>query len=867
MRGVWPAVAMVLAVFATVLMMSGVVVAETPVSAGATATITLPDLQILVPTDDISIGTNPETNDRQLQYTHITWDAGTGPFAIKPHYNADTGISTFVQDIYRRTGPETWAIDHTVPVAVNGTFDPPSDYRFPLTRFTLNVANPDGTPGALVAVSPKTDYCITADTYVGGVPHTPNQTSPPQDNCTSPSKLLGFSVGWGDEYDQTDNGQPIDLTGVPDGTYVLQATVDPQHVFTESDSTNNVVDTELQITGDNVTVLSQDSPVTVPPTIALTSPAAGAQVQGTVTLSATATASAPATVASVQYLLDGEPLGLPVTTAPYVASWTVGNTPIGVHTLSAQVTDSNGTVGTAPVENVQVVRNSSGGLSIDTSTTQDGRSAVSTKAFSTTTAGDTLVAFASLDGPSSGNQTTTVSGAGLTWHLVTRADAQLGDAEVWTATATGVLNNVRVKSRPGVSGYAQQLTVLALSGAAGTGAAASASGPTGAPSVTITTQAAGSDSFAVGEDWDNAVARTPGTGQSIIDQWVDSADGDTFWVQGTSVTSDAAGEPVTIDDTAPTTDQWNMAAVEVTPASASPPELSLVNPAPDQVVSATTPVAAVVHDGVSVRSVRFLVDGGPVAMPVGSSPYAVRWDTTEASNGTHTLTVVATDAEGRTVSADERVVVTNPAPPMTCFVLQARVSAEGAGRVIAPVFHTAAAGERLMAFVQSAPGTSYRAMVSGSGLDWHVVRRERSLQGDVAVWTAVAPKVLDAVGVSSTVPAGDQNLTVIAIEGTDGLGASIAASGSRGRPGVSLTTTRPTSLVFAAGIDAGAATTIPPGWAVVSQDVHLASGRTAWVQYTNQPTNDPPQTVTLPQPSEARGGWATVAVELPGDGD
>ncbi len=187
---------------------------------------------------------------------------------------------------------------------------------------------------------------------------------------------------------------------------------------------------------------------------------------------------------------------------------------------------------------------------------------------------------------------------------------------------------------------------------------------------------------------------------------------------------------------------------------------------------------------------------------------------------------------------------------MTCFVLQASVSAQGAGRVIAPVFHTASAGERLVAFVQSAPGTSHRAMVSGSGLDWHVVRRERSPQGDVAVWTAVAPKVLDAVAVSSTVPTGDQNLTVIAMEGTEGLGASVAASGSRGRPGVSLTTTRPTSLVFAAGIDAGAATTIPPGWAAISQPVHLASGRTAWIQYTNQPTNDPPQTVTLPQPGD-----------------
>ena len=256
-----------------------------------------------------------------------------------------------------------------------------------------------------------------------------------------------------------------------------------------------------------------------------------------------------------------------------------------------------------------------------------------------------------------------------------------------------------------------------------------------------------------------------------------------------------------------------------------------------------------------------------MAAPVSSPSYAVRWDTTSVSNGTHNLMVAATDAEGRTVTADEHVVVANPAPPMTCFVLQARVSAQGAGRVIAPAFHTASAGERLIALVLSTPGTSHGAMVSGSGLDWHVVRRERSPYGDVAVWTAVATKVLDAVAVSSTVPTGDQNLTVIAMEGTKGLGASVAASGSRGRPGVSLTTTRPTSLVLAAGIDTGAATSVPPGWAAISQHVHLASGQTAWVQYTNQPTNDPPQTVNLPQLGEARGGWATVAVELPGDGD
>src|SRR5262249_20845617 len=36
--------------------------------------ITLPDMKILVPTNEISIGADPDTGHRQLEYTHITWD-------------------------------------------------------------------------------------------------------------------------------------------------------------------------------------------------------------------------------------------------------------------------------------------------------------------------------------------------------------------------------------------------------------------------------------------------------------------------------------------------------------------------------------------------------------------------------------------------------------------------------------------------------------------------------------------------------------------------------------------------------------------------------------------------------------------------
>jgi Bacterial Ig domain len=257
------------------------------------------------------------------------------------------GISTFVQALYRVAGPGVWSLDRRVPLAAIGEFRPPSDDQFPLTAFTLNRFTGGGSLGAVLATSPKRDYCITGDTMLIGVPHTPDQTFISPSNCDDPTRPLGWSVGWGDEYDQTDAGQPISLRGVPNGTYVLHAVVDPRHVFIESDAANDVTDTTLRIAGDSVTVLGQRNPRVIPPRATVTFPRAGAGVSGAVTLEASASASPPAVVRSVQFLLDGRPLGRPVEHAPFRKQWMTGAGAPGTHRLSAEVTDSSGNLGTA----------------------------------------------------------------------------------------------------------------------------------------------------------------------------------------------------------------------------------------------------------------------------------------------------------------------------------------------------------------------------------------------------------------------------------------------------------------------------------------------------------------------------------------
>jgi hypothetical protein len=158
-----------------------------------------------------------------------------------------------------------------------------------------------------------------------------------------------------------------------------------------------------------------------------------------------------------------------------------------------------------------------------------------------------------------------VTGGGVTWSLVKRADTQAGVSEIWSATTAGTLANSVITATPAVSGADGLLHVMAFRNARGVGIAGAGGASSGAPDIYLPGIAAGSWVFAVGNDWDRASARTPVAGQSLVHQWVDTRVGDTFWVQSTNAPNTALGL-VTIHDNAPTNDRWNYAAAEVLPA-------------------------------------------------------------------------------------------------------------------------------------------------------------------------------------------------------------------------------------------------------------------------------------------------------------
>ncbi|MGE5624327.1 MAG: LamG-like jellyroll fold domain-containing protein [Bacillota bacterium] len=92
---------------------------------------------------------------------------------------------------------------------------------------------------------------------------------------------------------------------------------------------------------------------TTPPTVSISSPAAGASLTGSVTVSANASDNIG--VASVQFKLDGANLGSALTQAPYSLSWDTTAVAAGTHTLTAVATDTSGNTATSSSVSVTTV--------------------------------------------------------------------------------------------------------------------------------------------------------------------------------------------------------------------------------------------------------------------------------------------------------------------------------------------------------------------------------------------------------------------------------------------------------------------------------------------------------------------------------
>jgi glucose/arabinose dehydrogenase len=137
------------------------------------------------------------------------------------------------------------------------------------------------------------------------------------------STVAGFIPGLSNRIAQPTGTSYIDSAAA--GTYFYRVTAE--------DAAGNVG----AASNEAVATITSD---TTGPTVAVTAPAAGATVSGTVTLQASA--SDDVGVASVQFTVDGVNVGAPDTTTPYSTPWNTTGATAGPHTIRALASDAVG---------------------------------------------------------------------------------------------------------------------------------------------------------------------------------------------------------------------------------------------------------------------------------------------------------------------------------------------------------------------------------------------------------------------------------------------------------------------------------------------------------------------------------------------
>lgn len=403
------------------------------------------------------------------------------------------------------------------------------------------------------------------------------------------------------------------------------------------------------------------------PSVALTAPAAGANVSTglATTVAATATASSGATVSRVEFFANGTAIGAPVTAAPYSVSWTP--TSAGAVALTARVTDSANITATsaavnvtaaAPVPTVAITAPTSGAsTTVGTATT--------VTASATANAGATI---SQVEFFANGTSIAT--------------DTTLPYSIVWTPTSAGVVSLTAVATQTG--GGTTTATSSAVS--------VSVNGVS--PTVSMTAPASGA-TLVMNSATTLTATATPSTG-ATVSQVVFFA-GTTQIGTGTGTgpytfawTPNAPGSfSLTARVTDSTGATQTSTAVPVTVAA-----VSITTPTNGAVVTVGSPLTLTASafaptSGATITQVQFLAGTtvlGTATTGTGGN-YSVSW--TPSAAGNTVITARVTDNAGGTSTSAAVTVTAGTTPPPTVSL-----TAPAPGRIVSvttPITLTATA--------------------------------------------------------------------------------------------------------------------------------------------------------------------------------
>jgi len=212
----------------------------------------LPNLTPLPASDIIAVASG---STRTMRFAALNWNNGSGRLEVRSGAeDREAGRQKVYQRIYSDTG--------TYRDVLAGSFVYHEAHQhIHFDDFALYTLQPVNAPGASQRTSAKTTFCIMdtnhIDAGLAGSPSSPGYT-------TCDASVQGMSVGWGDEYGSHLDGQSIDVTGLPDGSYNLKIEVDPKNRIVESDESDNVSNQVVKKSGDSITPVPSPDPTAAP---------------------------------------------------------------------------------------------------------------------------------------------------------------------------------------------------------------------------------------------------------------------------------------------------------------------------------------------------------------------------------------------------------------------------------------------------------------------------------------------------------------------------------------------------------------------------------------------------------------------------
>jgi len=413
---------------------------------------------------------------------------------------------------------------------------------------------------------------------------------------------------------------------------------------------------------------------TTAPTISMTAPTNGSSVSGITTISANASDNNG--VAGVQFLINGNNLGIEDTTPPYSTSWNTTSVANGAHALSARARDFSGNQTTSAGVSVTV-------NNVTLSTPADG----------------TLLLYITLDNSSSVTSPQTGTGAGASlagtptfvagqvgqamnidanqeyarFQLMdgVRQNAELtkGTVEFWYKPNynhnDGLRHNIfSIGSfgSPGsitlVKGGGNELGLFYFD-STGTGKEAS--------------EISGSNySWTAGQwvkiraTWDFTVSSGIQNTRIYLN---DTERTYGFTTTGpVSMPAESMSQHIYIGNRSTTDgnhadgvfDEFKIWSGALAPGSVTPPPppppppggdttppiISIISPANGASVLGSINIVVSASDNTGVAGVQFKLDSANLGIEDISAPYELLWDTTKTTNGSHVLTAIARDAAG-----------------------------------------------------------------------------------------------------------------------------------------------------------------------------------------------------------------------------